>query len=160
MCYSFPPAVVRAYHRILDADDASREPLSKDLLSRILTRENELRLHPKTQQLYEQAERGSQTDWMEITETLQRNLLKDEYGFKSPKDLDWALKQLRSATTTYPELSSIPLYVKYNRARQTSLKVEQIVPNVKLITLGGEQTNLFDYCSSNRPLVIVSGSYS
>jgi len=124
----------------------------------MLIKENELRKSPETQALYKKAEMTDETDWMEVTDMLQRQILRD-YGLDEV-DLEKGLFSLRTATKRFPELSDIPLYVKYNRARQGDLTVGDPAPNVPLVTLDEEKCDLHDYCSSSRPLLLMAGSYT
>ena len=56
-------------------------------------------------------------------------------------------------------MKEIPLYVKYNRARDGNLKEGDIAPNVPTFTLDGKPRQLLDGAEA-KPVVIVGGSYS
>jgi len=70
-----------------------------------------------------------------------------------------ALFQLRPATNTFPELRSIPLYVRFNRARDGDLKSGDEAPDVALVTLDNKETSLLSLNQSlDVPLVVCAGS--
>ena len=48
--------------------------MGEEELRGLLVRENELRLSDETQRAYEAAEAGGETDWIEVTEALQRRV--------------------------------------------------------------------------------------
>jgi len=132
--------------------------LPKGLLKQMLTRENILRLSPEYQQRYEQAERDSnaETSWLDVTDQLQRQVVRE---FHLEEEMDEALLCLRSATQIYPDLKEIPLYVRYNRARQGDLQIGDTAPNVPVVKLNGEESDLVEQFTSS-PTVLISGSYS
>jgi len=125
----------------------------------MLIRENELRTCEETQEIYALAERRCDTDWMEVTEELQRRVLR-EFGVE---DVEVGLKALRCAWQLYPddpELREIPLYVKYNRARKGTLCVGDDAPNTDVVSLDLSKEKLFKFMVDDVPLVIIAGSYS
>jgi len=110
-----------------------KQLFSKDDLKKILLRENELRLSEGVQKRYAEAEESGVRDWMMVTEKVQEEMLANDFGVK-PRDMQAALLALRTATQRYPEFASIPLYVKYNRARHGNLKCGDAVPDVPLVS--------------------------
>lgn len=122
----------------------------------MLIRENELRLSSEYQQRYAEAEKSSSSSWLDITDELQRQVIQE---FQLDEEMDDALFSLRSATQIYPDLKDIPLYVRYNRARDGDLQSGQLAPNVPIVQLNGEEGQLFDGLKSS-PTVLISGSYS
>jgi len=125
----------------------------------MLIRENELRTCDETQTLYAVAEQEWDTDWMEVTEKLQKRVL-TEFGVE---DEELGLKALRCAWQLYPDDSDfkeIPLYIKYNRARKTSFCVGDDAPNTDVVCMNGSKDKLLNYIRGDVPLVIVAGSYS
>jgi len=52
------------------------------------------------------------------------------------------LRALRSSTSRYPALASIPLYVRHNRARAGHLAVGDPLPDVAVTTLDGTPRRL------------------
>lgn len=121
----------------------------------MLKRENELRLSQVVQKRFEEAERsGSKTDWIEVATQVQLDVLREFNVAES------SLHAYRCAANTH----GVSLYVKYNRAREGSLKVGAPSPDVTLISLEDDGTTrlqpLLDVQKADRPLVIVAGSIS
>jgi hypothetical protein len=124
----------------------------------MLLRENDLRLSAEYQQRYLEAEQSSSSthSWLNITDELQRQIIRE---FQLDDDMEEALLCLRCATTIYPDLKCIPLYVRYNRARDGDLKIGDVTPDVPVIKLNGEESHLFDDLKP-LPTVLIGGSYS
>jgi hypothetical protein len=121
----------------------------------MLKRENELRLSQDVQKRFEEAERsGSKTDWIEVASQVQLEVLREFNVAES------SLQAYRCAANKH----GISLYVKYNRAREGSLKVGAPAPDVSLISLMDDGTThlqfLLDMQQADRPLVVVAGSLS
>mmetsp|Transcript_7207 Transcript_7207/g.10496 ORF Transcript_7207/g.10496 Transcript_7207/m.10496 type:complete len:122 (+) Transcript_7207:1280-1645(+) len=121
----------------------------------MLKRENELRLSQDVQKRFEEAERsGSKTDWIEVATQVQLEVLREFNVAES------SLHAYRCAANKH----GLSLYVKYNRAREGSLKVGAPSPDVSLISLEDDGTtrlqSLIDVQKADRPLVIVAGSIS
>lgn len=122
--------------------------LPKELLGDMLQRENDLRLSPGIQKIYQDRNENPQKgDWIDYTYQLQEDVVK-EFGFTHPMEISYALAQLRSATYIYPELASIPLYVKYNRAKRGKLRTGMRAPDIPLYdtALEPRQKWMLDYC--------------
>jgi len=131
--------------------------LDKEILEKMLKRENELRLCEETQNKYYEAEKRSDIDWMKITEELQIRVL-NEFEISN---IEEGLYGLRTSAFAYPELNDIPLYVKYNRTRSGTLSKGDVFPNVSLVNLDLSIVELSYFCrKKNTPLVIIGGSYS
>ena len=121
----------------------------------MLKRENELRLSQAVQKRFEEAERsGSKTDWIEVATQVQLEVLKEFNIAES------ALHAYRCAANKH----GLSLYVKYNRAREGSLKVGAPAPDVSLVSLKDDDStcvqSLLDVQHVDRPLIIVAGSIS
>lgn len=123
----------------------------------MLIRENELRLSDEYQKEYCQAEKTSYSSWLDVTDRLQRQVIKE---FNLDDDMEDALLCLRCATQIYPDLHDIPIYVKYNRARDGNLQEGDIVPNIPVIQINGKENQLFDDGLKSSSTVLISGSYS
>jgi hypothetical protein len=127
----------------------------------MLRRENELRLSEETQEKYAAAEASTDTDWLAVTEALQKQVVM-EFGYDD--SMEDALYCLRCASQLYPNdpaMKEIPLYVKYNRARDGQLKEGDEAPNTVAVDLNGTSCKLLDcVADTNKPLVVVAGSYS
>jgi hypothetical protein len=86
--------------------------VDKDTLKQMLRREQQLRTSADTQAAYSAAESSGDTDWMEVTINLQKQVV-SEFGIP-PSELEHALYLLRTAHTHYPddpEFKEIPLSV-------------------------------------------------
>lgn len=123
----------------------------------MLTRENELRLSDEYQRKFCEAEKTSLSSWLDITDELQRQVIRE---FNLDEEMDDALLCLRGATQIYPDLKNIPLYVRYNRARDGDLNIGDTAPNVPVVQLDGQESQLFDGSETSSPTVLISGSYS
>ncbi|CAF1337354.1 unnamed protein product [Rotaria sordida] len=137
----------------------SKSFIPKSLLKRMLIRENELRLSDEYQKRYCEAEKtstSSSSSWLNVTDELQRQIIRE---FNLDDEMDDALLCLRCATQIYPDLKHIPLYVQYNRARDGNLQISDIAPNVPVIQLDGQESQLFDGLKSSST-VLIGGSYS
>ncbi len=122
----------------------------------MLIRENELRLSDEYQKRYKDAEQISSSSWLDLTDEIQRQIIRE---FHLEDEMDDALLCLRCATQIYPELKEIPLYVRYNRARDGDLQVGDIAPDLPVVQLSGEETQLFAGLKSSST-VLIGGSYS
>jgi hypothetical protein len=69
----------------------------------------------------------------------------------------------RHRTGRYPELKHIPLYTRFQRARQGELRLHDAVPlQCGLVRLDGRPTSVGELLPTTSPLptVLVAGSYS
>ena len=122
----------------------------------MLKRENELRLSQAVQKRFEEAERSeSKTDWIEVATQVQLEVL---------KEFNVAESALHAVYRCAANKHGLSLYVKYNRAREGSLKVGAPAPDVSLVSLKNDGTtcvqSLLDIQEVDRPLIIVAGSIS
>ncbi|PRW59105.1 iodothyronine deiodinase [Chlorella sorokiniana] len=97
---------------------SSNPPLmfSLEQLQAMLRREDELRLSAEVQEAYAAAELREDTDWMEVTEGLQRRVLR-EFGVP-PHQEETALRHFRAAPHMHPELKPLAIYHRHQRSRQ------------------------------------------
>ena len=129
--------------------------------------ENDLRRAPETQFAMERAEASADTEWMDIVEGLQIEIVKKFQNMQSPAI---TLEELRSAAMRYPDIAH---WVKFNRARYGKLKAGDAAPNVPLLCAKTyEETTLLtnNLLYSNvrdankrqkkKPVVIIAGSLS
>lgn len=123
----------------------------------MLQRENELRLSDEYQTRFREAEETSSSSWLDVVNELQEQVVRE---FHLDDEMDNALLCLRCATQIYPELKDIPLYTKFNRARDGDLQVGDSAPNVPVVQLDGQESQLFDGLPPTAPTVLISGSYS
>ena len=143
-------------------------------------------------------------DWLEVTDALQRRVVREfiwaedkgrvcgsaqqrDYNIEESKRTvtlschggareELLLRALRSATSWYPALCSIPLYVRHNRARAGELKVGDRLPDAALRLIDGTATSLVAHLdqrdgidkgnsgvpilSTTAPTLLVAGSIS
>jgi hypothetical protein len=88
------------------------------------------------------------------TEKRQSGLLKQLLFFSSI---------LRSAHQLYSdddEFRQLSLYVRHNRAQQGHLKLGDRAIDIQLLNMDGKFVSLLSYSHSNRPLLIIGGSYT
>ena len=121
-------------------------------------RENELRLSAEYQKRYCAAEQSSASPstWLDVTDQLQRQII---HEFQLDDEMEDALLCLRCATQIYPDLKGIPLYVRYNRARGGDLQTGDLAPNVPVVQMDGQESELFNGLAE-KPTVLIAGSYS
>ncbi len=136
----------------------------------MLVHENFLRLSPQAQQRFEAAEASADSEWMAVAQEIQEQVVR-EFSVGRPhveRDMDVALWELRAAAQRHPEHA---LYVRHNRARQGTLRVGDVCPNVPVVSVFAtssssssaappQHRHLLDRASPGRPLVIIAGSYS
>jgi len=114
------------------------------------------------QQRYAAAEAGAEPGhgWMEETDAMQRRLLR-ERGV-SARDEAEALRALRAATYTFPQLAGIPLYRRFQRARPGSLSAGCPAPDLPLLSLDGGDASLHSALRALAPMPVLlcAGSVS
>jgi len=119
-------------------------------------REHELRLSSEWQKRFEAAERREDTDWLDCVEELQREICR-EMGVPES-----TVHKLRCANQLFPEealFRELPIYVRFNRARNGPLSPGLEAPNVRVL-LDGERRELYDFGGDVCPLVLLAGSHS
>ena len=70
---------------------------------------------------------------------------------------------LRSAHQLYAndnEFHNLSLYVRHNRAQQGNLKLGDRAVDIQLLNMDGQFVSLLSHSHSNRPLLIIAGSYT
>lgn len=135
-------------------------PIDIETLKKMVTRENELRTCPETQDKMHEAEGRGETDWMQVAQGVQEQVAR-EFGYGHM--VDEAVHILRTARNWYPDepfFKEVPLYVKYNRARNGPLHEGSLAPDVPLMDLDGNETSLMSHGGVAEPLVVIGGSYS
>jgi len=85
-----------------------------------------------------------------------------EFGYQTKEEMNYALQQLRSARSMYPndmEIKNAAYYLKYNRSCRGSLEVGDVWKDVKLMTCHQQETCLSQILNgSEKPCVVMSGS--
>ena len=136
---------------------AHKGKIPKEIVMRMYERENELRTCKATQEEYSRHRLPFESD---VTENLQKQLLKE---FDLPGDdediLDmwWTQRYYHHKD---PEVMAVPLVVKYDITREGDLRKGSPAPNARLVTSSGENRMLHDFMKTDRPLVVLGGSYS
>lgn len=144
-------------------DHSTRE----DILRAMLHRENDLRRAPETQAAMERAEGSARSEWMDVVEDIQKQVVQ-EFQNKSLHKI--TIQDLRSAAMRYPDIAH---WVKYNRARRGTLKVGDAAPDVPLrCARTCDPTTLLTYKiehdsgsrdlkgGQKKPIVVFAGSLS
>jgi hypothetical protein len=112
--------------------------LGVDVLAAMLARENELRLSPEAQFAFSEVPQdptsaraaGLETCGDFAGDVIQPRILRE---FNVPEgDRERALWELRTATVNFPQLTDIPLYVKFNRAQRGLLREGDSAPDCQL----------------------------
>ena len=127
-------------------DDDSRQ----DILKAMLRRENDLRRAPHTQLAMQHAEASADSEWMDVVEDVQRQVVQEFKTSFPPSLLSPALtlNDLRQVAIRYPDIAH---WVKHNRARRGKLKVGDTAPDVPLRYASTcEATTLLATMSSNK----------
>jgi hypothetical protein len=133
-----------------------------NVIKLLLEKENKLRTSAEWIERFTNAysESGGARDWIDEAELLQEGLITEFMGDDiSVDDLNFGLNVLRTATQRFPDLKDIPLYIKYNRAKQGHLKVGDVAPDIALFDLNLKSVKLLDY-TDTKPLLVIGGSYS
>ncbi|CAF1409731.1 unnamed protein product [Adineta steineri] len=133
-------------------------------LKHLLIKEEQLRLSQQTQQLLSSIQDRTDIDWMDIIDQLQTQLIKETIGQDATEsEIQHGLNILRSAHELYPnddEFHNLSLYVRHNRARQGHFRVGDEAIDIELLNLNNEFVSLFSHSHSNKPLLIIGGSYT
>ena len=129
--------------------------------------ENDLRRAPETQLAMEGAEASGDTEWMDVVEDLQTEVVRKFQNMHFPAI---TLEELRWAAMRYPDIAH---WVKFNRARYGNLKVGDVAPNVPLLcAMSYEETTLLvnnshscnienaKKAQKKKPVVVIAGSLS
>lgn len=125
---------------------------SRDVLIKILTRDNELRLTKEIQDDYWVSEYPSL-----VTLKVQTQAVR-EFGFENP----WIIPSAISYYKDDVAMMDIPHYVKYNRSQPGKIQIGQSVPDLPLTTMQGCGTSLLSSLAphTSLPVVLVAGSYT
>merc|ERR1719379_1719711 len=109
----------------------------------MLHRENKLRTSEAVQKRFARAERSESTDWLDVATEVQKELLEEFHITPTDK----MLHAYRVAANKH----GISLYVKYNRAREGTLKVGKKAPDVPLVRVDGNPSIHTTWLLSNHP---------
>mmetsp|Transcript_26223 Transcript_26223/g.66744 ORF Transcript_26223/g.66744 Transcript_26223/m.66744 type:complete len:142 (-) Transcript_26223:1096-1521(-) len=128
----------------------------------VLKREDELRLSPETQALYEEAELRDDTDWMEVTSELQRRVLREfgvgQAGWSGP-GMDKALADMRAAPYDWPGLKPLCIYHRHQRSHEGDQMPGDALPAFSMVDVAGSPRTLTQGVP-HELCVVFAGSYS
>ncbi|CAG8792403.1 11420_t:CDS:2, partial [Gigaspora margarita] len=144
-------------------------PTTKEEMLTLLQKEEQQRLSPEIQKQYHKV--GSDPtlgmDWMDITDKMQYNLVRES------GNSDEAVQLLRRAPQLYkndPAFQTTQVYVRNNIANLGNLTEEMMAPNCQLVPLEPtteiSNTNvlttisLYSLYQKGKPLVLLGGSYT
>jgi len=133
---------------VLDDDD--------DVVRKMLHRENQLRLDPRVQRRFHDAEKRDDTDWIDVATALQREILV-EFGLDGASDA--ILSAYQRAALRHGD---VPIHQIFNRSRRGYLRVGDAVPSsLRVVPLRSEnRVPLTSLAMDGVPLVLLAGSYS
>ena len=146
--------------------NANKLQISKELLIKMLTRENELRLSKETLQEYEdEAQRcydinDPKRHGLHIIDNLQKRVV-NEFGFVAPQEEMHALEYLRSAVALYPgdgTIKNAANYLKYNLVKTFPFNIDDIYKDINLLDLNNNLIKLSQIIKRDVLNVIISGS--
>ncbi len=137
--------------------NASTNEWSVSHLREMLEYEQKLRRSPEWIEEFSVAEKSPDTDWIEVAEKLQKQVLWDfGHSITNPQLRD-NLRKLRPGAHDHPDLA---LHVRFNRARQGSLQIGQEAPDVRLVDCADASTTNLCSTSADQTHVILAGSFS
>jgi hypothetical protein len=146
----------------------------RDLLLRMLRRDNALRLSPEMQAKFAAAEASGTRTWLNVAEDIQRRVVV-EHGFVGKSGLAHGLSFLRGAPqqeplASDPEIQRAACYLEFNRAtRRTLCAVGDSVPEIPVYLVDEQkqqqqqqqqQVDLRSLSKHRRFHVVVAGSLS
>jgi len=145
--------------------------ITRDILLKMLKRENEIRLSKDTLDSLEMEactfEENEDIGILCNTVYMSRSIVEcqekavKEFGYKTNEQMNYALQMLRSARALFPddiEIKNATYYLKFNRAHRGELKVGDIYKDVSLMTCGKEEKKLSEIINEKKATVIIGGS--
>jgi hypothetical protein len=166
----------KTYYSMVPKPDDVME-INREILLKMLQRENELRLSQETLDLLEKEAQENYSSFLPnseyvigfispVFENLQRRVVY-EFGYVNDASMKYALYMLRSARYLYPndnEIFNSVYYMKYNRINEGKMKTGNDFVNVSLYTRQQQtqrqlETVMFSDILSKQMLnVIIAGS--
>ncbi|CAB4476445.1 unnamed protein product [Rhizophagus irregularis] len=136
-------------------------PTKKEEMLTLLQEEEKRRFSSEIQQQYYKvgSDPTSGKDWMDVTDQMQHNLVR-EFGYS-----DEAVQLLRRAPQLYqddPAFRTTQVYVRNNIASRGNLKEGMLAPDCPLVPLMNDKTiiQLRSLYRPERPFVLLAGSYT
>mmetsp|Transcript_7191 Transcript_7191/g.8111 ORF Transcript_7191/g.8111 Transcript_7191/m.8111 type:complete len:248 (-) Transcript_7191:376-1119(-) len=139
----------------------------KEVLKSMIKREAELRRSDETQRAFD-AHGLDESRNFSLLQGIQTKVL-SEFGYDDVNILRTALSLYPNDQALTNEIRELAFWMKYNRAKQGNLNVGDVVPDLVLSDLTGQDVRLSDWyeatCgvamgSGGPPLVLVAGSVS
>mmetsp|Transcript_11861 Transcript_11861/g.16569 ORF Transcript_11861/g.16569 Transcript_11861/m.16569 type:complete len:123 (+) Transcript_11861:503-871(+) len=122
----------------------------------MVKREREMRLSSAWQGKMETAEQQPDTDWIEVVEELQKEVVKEHEVL----DIPLGISVLRTAHRYWPSLQPCMIQVRYNRAVPGTLSIGSSIPELKLYSLDGREVPLVSNQWEKDYLCLIAGSRS
>ncbi|CAB4403976.1 unnamed protein product [Rhizophagus irregularis] len=136
-------------------------PTKKEEMLTLLQEEEKRRFSSEIQQQYYKvgSDPTSGKDWMDVTDQMQHNLVR-EFGYS-----DEAVQLLRRAPQLYqddPAFHTTQVYVRNNIVSRGNLKEGMLAPDCPLVPLTNDKTiiQLHSLYKPGRPFVLLAGSYT
>lgn len=130
------------------------------VIKAMLRREDILRLSSETQQAYKEYRlAGRSEEGMEVVvDELQARVVR-EFGLPADVGLE-AIRCAESILEGDEEVNSLSLYRRHNRCIDADLNIGDTAPDVRLVTMSKETVQLLDFVSVEKPLIVITGSYT
>jgi len=130
--------------------------IDKEVLRRVLIREDELRSSEEYQQEWTQ---NDDLTWIrDVTMRIQERALA-EHGITDPRGFT-VLRNARFKYKDDPTMNCLTVYMRQDRSKKGDLRSGDEIPNSPLCTLEGISITLHEYIKQlpNLPLIILAGS--
>jgi len=142
--------------------------IDRDLLVKMYKRENQVRVSEEIQMKMDKCQMDDDDTYADLLENIQKTVLR-EFGFDGSND---DVMLFRQGLNMYPEdkeLKSIPLYSKFNRARDGELQIGDELQDSTLCNIDNpnSRVSLVNFYKNecerrnipeDSPLVIIAGS--
>jgi hypothetical protein len=145
-----------------EGEQKSPSLLKKKDITPMLQREEELRFSEDVQQRFTIAESTGNSEWMDVAEELQLQVLTEFKYLTGNKEEDgsYLTRLLLHEYRLAAQNNTINVQIRQNICRRGDLSVGDDAINVRLTNINGENKHLLDYQKKGRPLVVIAGSYS
>eukprot|EP01119_Soliformovum_irregulare_P009336 TRINITY_DN22583_c0_g1_i1.p1 TRINITY_DN22583_c0_g1~~TRINITY_DN22583_c0_g1_i1.p1 ORF type:complete len:169 (+),score=34.47 TRINITY_DN22583_c0_g1_i1:34-507(+) len=132
-------------------------PMDRDVLIKMLRREDELRKSPETMRKYSKSDAWSHL--RAVTIGIQKQVLK-EFGLPVTDQQLYAFQTTRAKYEDDEEIKNLAVYIKFDYSQRGSLNGGEAIPSgITLHNLDGTSFSLGDKVTA-KPLIIMAGSYT
>lgn len=134
------------------------DQIDRDLVIMMLQHEEELRYSDKYQDIYDDKIKNPQNYSMTSVEINLHKEVLNHFGFS---DSDQSIDQYQLIPSKYrndEEVKSSAYFIRYNIMRDSDIIEGDQYIDVDLVDLEGKSCRLSQFCSKERPLVILAGS--